>query len=163
MEKEQKKVSIILPTYNGSKYIAQAIKSFLNQKYSNIELVIVDDGSTDGVDAIINRHRDKRIIYVKHEKNMGLSAALNTGFALSSGDFLTWQSDDNFFHEKAIEKMVAFLQKHKDIFFVYSNFYLIDEEGRILKSFKVGSPKTLDIGNRIGSCFLYRREVYKKI
>lgn len=160
---EQPLVSIILPTYNGSSHIKQSIDSCLEQTYKKLELIIVDDGSFDETADIIKSYSDSRIKYFKHEKNLGLSKALNTGFALASGDFLTWQSDDNFFHIRAVARMVDFLEKNKDIDFVYTNFYFINEKGRILKSFKVGSPKTLDSGNRIGVCFLYRRIVYERL
>jgi glycosyltransferase involved in cell wall biosynthesis len=68
MDEHWPKVSIILPTYNGSKYLRQAIDSCLKQTYKNIELIIVDDGSTDGSPKIIRSYNDSRIIYIRHEK-----------------------------------------------------------------------------------------------
>lgn len=156
-------VSIILPTYNGSSYIKQSIDSCLGQTYKNFELIIVDDCSSDETVNIIKSYSDPRIKYFKHERNLGLPRALNTGFENAKGEYLTWTSDDNFFHVDAIAKMVSILEKNKDIGFVYANFYLIDEKGKIFKSYRVGSSKSLDRGNLIGACFLYRREVYEKI
>ncbi|MCX6718067.1 MAG: glycosyltransferase [Candidatus Staskawiczbacteria bacterium] len=156
-------VSIVLPTCNGSRYLKQSIDSCLNQTYKNLELIIVDDGSSDNTADIIKSYSDRRIRYFKHEKNLGLPAALNTGFAKSAGEYLTWTSDDNFYAKKAIARMAEVLEKNKDIGFVYANFYLIDEAGKILKPLRAGSPKSLDNNNFIGACFLYRREVYEKI
>jgi len=78
MNRISSKVSIVLPTYNGAKYIRQSIDSCLNQTYKNIELIIVNDGSTDGTPEIIRSYEDGRIKYLTHEKNKGLPHALNT-------------------------------------------------------------------------------------
>jgi glycosyltransferase involved in cell wall biosynthesis len=162
MNKILSKVSIVLPTYNGAKYIRKSIDSCLNQTYKNLELIIVDDGSTDKTYEIIKSFRDKRIKYIKHKKNKGLPFALNTGFANSTGDYLTWTSDDNFYTEKAIEKMLIFLNK-SNIDLVYTDYfnYLTEIDKKIL----VKLPDKLDLkkGNLVGPCFLYTRRVYENI
>jgi glycosyltransferase involved in cell wall biosynthesis len=84
------KVSIVLPTLNGEKYIRQSIESCLNQTYSNLELIIVDGGSTDGTLDVINEIRDARIRLVHQPPNSGrLPGALNLGFRETIGEFLT--------------------------------------------------------------------------
>src|SRR5262245_61923913 len=92
-------VSIVLPTYNGSRFLAESIQSCLDQTYPDFELIIVDDCSTDVTPAIIAEFsaRDSRVHTVRHEKNKKLPGALNTGMALSRGRFLTWTSDDNLY------------------------------------------------------------------
>lgn len=157
------KVSIILPTYNGAKYIKASIDSCLNQTYKNIELIIVDDGSIDKTKDIIEAYNDERIKYIKHNKNLGLAEALNTGFANSTGEYLTWTSDDNIYAPNSIETMVNFLNTHSEIAFVYANFYFIDENGEVLQPQKVESPEKLKDRNCIGPCFLYRKEVHETI
>jgi glycosyltransferase involved in cell wall biosynthesis len=117
-------VSIVLPTYNGSRYIQQSIDSCLNQTYSNIELIIVDDGSTDCTEQIINSYTDNRIRYIQHQKNAGLPTALNTGVAHATGDYLTWTSDDNFYAPQAIETQLTFLLKNK-YDFVYCDIFVM--------------------------------------
>src|SRR3989304_1114440 len=112
------KVSIVLPTYNGARYIRQSIDSCVHQTYRNIELIIVDDASTDNTPEIIASYKDERIKYFRHEKNMGLPHALNAGFAEANGDCLTWTSDDNYYAKEAIEKMLSFLIK-KSSSFIY--------------------------------------------
>ena len=155
------KVSIVLPTYNGAKYLRQSIDSCLNQTYKNIELIIVDDASMDETPDIIKSYQDERIKYIRHDKNKCLPHALNTGFTMVTGEYLTWTSDDNYYAEDAIESMVALLQINKTIDFVYANYYAINDNGAVLQSVSVGPSESLKEYNCIGPCFLYRREVYE--
>lgn len=159
----RKKVSIILPTYNGIRYIKQSIDSCLNQIYKNIELIIVDDGSSENIKKIIDSYKDDRVFYFRHDKNLGLPSALNTGFFHSTGEYLTWTSDDNYYNSKAIDTMVKYLEEKSDIDFIYTNYYVINEKNKIIGSMKVGSPRVLDYKDCVGACFLYRRKVYEKI
>ena len=163
MNESSPKVSIVLPTYNGAKYIWQSIDSCLNQTHKNIELIIVDDGSIDETYQIIRSHQDKRVKYIRHEKNKGLPRALNAGFAKATGEYLTWTSDDNYYAKKAIEKMLSFL-KNKPCEFVYCDFYIFNENkisGRNL----IASPDSLNLkdNNFIGPCFLYSAKVKEVI
>ncbi len=160
---ESKKVSIVLPTYNGKRYIRETISSCLGQIYSNLELIVVDDASSAEIFQIINSYSDKRIKYLRNKTNLGLSEALNKGFTISSGQYLTWQSDDNFYSPKAIAVMVEALEKNPKIDFVYANFYLIDEKGEIMGRGKTASPRILARYNCVGPCFLYRRMVYDRL
>jgi len=157
------KVSIILPTYNGAKYIRQSIDSCLNQTYKNIELIIVDDGSINETPAIIKSYQDDRIKYIRHKKKRGLPHALNTGFAKSTGEYLTWTSDDNYYAENAVGFMLALLRTNRKIDFVYSNFYIINDDNGLLQSVYVLPGKNLKEYNCIGPCFLYRRKIYEVI
>lgn len=157
------KVSIVLPTYNGAKYIKQSIDSCLKQTYSNLELIIVDDGSSNEISQIIKSYSDPRIKYFKHKRNLGLAQALNTGFAHAKGEYLTWISDDNFYLPEAVECMVKELEANPKVDFIYANYYVINEKGKLLRSARVGLIKNLDRHNCIGPCFLYRRKIYEKI
>jgi hypothetical protein len=157
------KVSIVLPTYNGTRYIHKSIESCLNQTYSNIEVLLVDDGSTVDISGIVNSFGDSRLRYIRHEINRGLSEALNTGFKASTGKYLTWTSDDNYYADNAIERMVAFLQSYPKIDFVYADLYRIDECDNVLSVQRNKPPDSLKIHNFIGACFLYRRNVYETI
>jgi glycosyltransferase involved in cell wall biosynthesis len=157
------KVSIVLPTYNGAKYIRQSIDSCLNQTYQNIELIIVDDGSTDETSDLIKSYKDERIRYLRHEKNKGLPHALNTGFTHTTGEYLTWTSDDNLYAENAIEKMLSFL-KNKNCLFVYCDFYQFKDDNLWNQNMvKLPEVIALENGNRIGPCFLYSRKVMENI
>jgi glycosyltransferase involved in cell wall biosynthesis len=157
------KVSIVLPTHNGFRYLRQSIDSCLNQTYSNIELIVVDDGSTDETSAILQSYDDPRLIVLRHETNRGLPAALNTGFAHASGQYLTWTSDDNYHAPEAIKTLVEFLELHPDVDFVYANYWRIDDQGQIIGEVDVAPIEALKEYNCVGPCFLYRREVHESI
>jgi len=163
MSKKPPKVSIILPTHNGSHYIHQSVESCLNQTYANIELIVINDGSTDDTEKIIDAFADERIHQTILPKNQGIVSALNLGFLKSTGDFLTWTSDDNYYALNAIEVMLKVLTEKKDVDFVYSNYHMIDEENKALRAGHVEEPEGLDEDNYIGGCFLYRRKVYEEI
>lgn len=157
-----KKVSIILPTFNGQKYIRQAIDSCLNQTYGNLELIIINDGSFDKTEEIIKSYASTKIKYFKNEKNMGLARSLNIGFKNASGEYLTWASDDNYYSPEAIETMARALEENHKTSFVYSNFFQVDEAGNVKKHFRVPGPGYIGIKNCIGPAFLYKREVYEQ-
>lgn len=163
MMEPPEKVSIVLPTYNGAKYLKQSIDSCLNQTYRNIELIIVDDGSMDETPDIIKSYQDERMKYIRHKKNKGLSHALNTGFTKATGEYLTWTSDDNFYAKNAVGSMIALLQTNKKIDFLYANYYIINDDSEVLQSVSVGQSKELRECNCIGPCFLYRRKIYEVI
>ena len=157
------KVSIILPTYNGSKYVRASIESCLKQTYKNFELIIVDDCSTDETPQVIQSYKDGRIKYVRNAQNQRLPRSLNIGFKQATGEYLTWTSDDNQFLPTAIEEMLSFLQANPDADFVYTDLYILDfETGQTLIR---QLPSKMEIGklNRIGACYLYTRKVYESI
>jgi len=160
-------VSVVLPTYKRAHLLAQAIRSVLDQTHTHLELIVVDDNSPDDTAAVVQSFDDPRIRYVKNDPNLKLPRALNRGFALARGDYLTWTSDDNLFIENAIEKMVNRLQAG-DCDFVYADYYLFSEqdaEGRPLDVHhdKLPDSMQLEKGNHIGACFLYTRKVYEEI
>jgi GT2 family glycosyltransferase len=159
------KVSIVLPTHNGSRYLRQSIQSCLDQSHRNLELIVVDDGSMEDIRAVVGEFTDPRIQYIRHATNQGLPAALNTGFARASGAYLTWTSDDNYYSPDAIERMARFLQRHSDVAFVYASAHIIDEisEGRPTRVQRPYPPADLINQNSVGGCFLYTREVYLAI
>jgi glycosyltransferase involved in cell wall biosynthesis len=156
-------VSIVLPTYNGSRYIAQSINSCLDQSYKNIELIIVDDCSIDNTPKIVASYTDKRIKYIRHKINKGLPAALNTGFASSNGEYLTWTSDDNFYDKEAVSVLAGYLKKEK-CDYVYADFYLFrDEDAQNAKIIKLPEADQLKNRNVVGPCFMYTKKVKETI
>ena len=160
---EDKLVSIVLPTYNGSKYIRQSIDSCLNQTYKNLELIVVDDCSSDNTGDIVKSYSDARVIYIRNEKNLKLPSSLNVGFKKSKGSYLTWTSDDNYYAPNAIEEMLSALEPNSKTGLVYANYYLINEAGEAVRQMKVARPAVLQRYNCIGACFLYRRAAYEKV
>lgn len=157
------KVSIVLPTYNGTRYLARAIASCLGQTYKNIELIIVDDCSTDSTPDVVRSFNDPRIRYVRNERNQKLPRSLNIGFAQASGEYLTWTSDDNEFLPEAIETMLMYLKEHRDVDFVYTdNLAKYWDTGETEKR-NISGPEEIGERNCIGACYLYTRRVYETI
>ncbi len=109
------KVSIVIPVYNGANYVAEAIESALAQTYKNLEVVVVNDGSTDnGATEEAIKPYTNRIVYVKKE-NGGISSALNVGIKTMTGDYFSWLSHDDLYSPDKIEKQVALIQSPSDI------------------------------------------------
>lgn len=158
-------VSIILPTFNGSKYLAEAIDSCLAQTYRDWELIVVDDCSQDATPQIIADYaaRDPRIRSIRHEANWKLPHALNTGHAAAAGEYLTWTSDDNRFLPHALQQMTNFLQRRPEIGLVYANCIVIDDLGRGVDDYPVRPASALAYLNAVGPCFLYRKGVYETV
>ena len=163
-------VSIILPTYNGSKYIRQSIESCLCQTYDNIELIIVDDCSTDDTPKIIREfaHSDKRVRLIQNSENRKLPASLNIGHQYARGNYITWTSDDNFYYPSAIQEMIShMLTLHADI--VFANMDIVDKDGKLDGEryygghYRTGPSDELPLKNPIGACFLYTENVYQVV
>lgn len=157
-------VSIVLPTYNGTRYIRQSIQSCLEQSYAHLELIVVDDGSAVDMRSIVGEFADHRIRYIRHQKNQGLPATLNTGFAAATGSYLTWTSDDNYYAPHAIARLAQFLRRYRHVDFVYSSQFIVDESQQGSTRVRHALPPSdLKRQNNIGGCFMYRRQVYAEI
>lgn len=105
-------VSIVIPLYNGSNYVEQAIKSALAQTYENIEIVVVNDGSTDegAGRTVCDKYTDKIVYYEK--ENGGCASALNYGIAKAKGEFISWLSHDDLYYPQKVEKQIAIYEKY---------------------------------------------------
>jgi glycosyltransferase involved in cell wall biosynthesis len=158
-------VSIVMPVFNGARYLRESLDSILAQTHSSWQLVIVDDGSTDETPRIVGDYvrRDSRVETVRHERNRGVFAGLNTGFARARGDYLTWTSDDNRYAPGAFAEMGLVLGVRPDIDLVYSDYTIIDEHGNAVSEVRVPDVSQLVYQNVIGGCFLYRRRVYDEL
>lgn len=151
-------VSIVLPTYNGSKYLQASIDSCLAQTFADFELIIVDDSSTDKTPEIIKCYKDPRIRYHRNEVNQRLPRSLNIGFSLARGEYLTWTSDDNFYLPDAIEKMLRCLNE-KGGEFVYADIYALQgDDVPGAKHEKLPDCEKLVDANCVRACFLYTRK-----
>lgn len=159
------KVSIVLPTYNGERFICASIESVINQTYENWELIIVDDGSSDSTPKIIQQYaeKDSRIKVITNSINQNLPNSLNIGFKQAEGEYYTWTSDDNIYKPKAIEVMVNLLNENSNIDLVSLNYDFIDERDNYVKSF-IAKPQKRNIHdlvktNNIGACFMYKKGI----
>lgn len=107
-------ISVILPTYNRAKEISKSIESVLNQTYHDFELIIIDDGSTDNTQEIVEKYQDKRIRYIKNTTSKhGVSTARNIGIRESAGEYITFNDSDDVFYLDKLEKQLAFLENEK--------------------------------------------------
>lgn len=155
-------VSIVLPVYNGSVGLAEAVESCLNQSYRNLELIVVDDASTDNTPEIISEYasNDGRVRRIRHDTNKRLPAALNSGFAVARGELLTWTSHDNLYRPLAVATMANFLEANPDVAVVYAGYTFIDSDGNVLGRMTAPPPTELPYRNAVGACFLYRRSFH---
>ncbi len=139
-EKKGSLVSVVIPSYNRGHILSRAISSVLSQTYENIELIIVDDGSTDDTEKVVATFQDCRLRYLCHSENKGISAARNTGIKESKGDFIALlDSDDEFLPDKIRKSLEIFLNDRKDVGAVCSR-YLRAEQGKKLTKSKRNSP-----------------------
>lgn len=102
-------VSIVMPVYNGEKFLKEAITSILNQTYSNFEFIIINDGSIDNSEEIILSFTDSRIVYVKNPENYKLIKTLNIGFSMAKGKYIARMDADDVSHPERLHKQVQFL------------------------------------------------------
>ncbi|HER24648.1 MAG TPA: glycosyltransferase family 2 protein, partial [Candidatus Atribacteria bacterium] len=119
-------------TYNRAHLIGRAIQSILNQTYQDFELIIVNDGSTDKTEDIIRKFQehDKRIKYIKHEKNKGGSAARNTGIKLAIGEYIAFLDSDDEWLSNKLEKQVMHLKdNYLNAFISYTGYFRINDKG----------------------------------
>lgn len=154
-------ISIILPVYNGEKFLKDSISSCLNQTYTNIELIIVDDCSTDNSLRIAQNFKlkDSRVQIIENESNRKLPYSLNIGHKVSKGELITWTSDDNVYHINALEIM------HKKIFqdsvdLVYCDYLILNQESKIIGQSRLKELEYLLFYGVVGACFLYKKELF---
>jgi glycosyltransferase involved in cell wall biosynthesis len=158
-------VSIILPTYNGAKYLAQSLQSCINQSYKNIDIIIVNDCSTDDTLNIAQSfaEKDERVTIITNSINKKLPLSLNTGFEIAKGDYFTWTSDDNYYALTAIETMVDAITSNK-CGLVYANYTLIDDNGNVSGTKSFGDINQSFVKwEGCGACFLYKSELHKQL
>lgn len=133
-ENNQTKVSIIIPIYNAEKYLQKCLDSIRNQKYTNLEVILVDDGSTDNSTTICDEYEsvDSRFISI-HVQNNGVSNARNIGIKKASGEFLMFVDSDDWLEENSVGILQARMEQNAKIDFIASSYYDIYDERRELQ------------------------------
>lgn len=157
-------VSIILPTYNHLQFLPRAVQSVRAQTFSDFELIIVNDGSTDGTREYLDSLKDPRVRVI-HQENKHLPEALNTGFRAARGELLTWVSSDNYCAPIFIEALAGALDAYPEAGFAYSPFAFIDEHDQITG---IHCDQNLSYHNILAAnpsiaSFMYRRECQEKV
>lgn len=128
------KVSICIPTYNRANFLIYSVNSVLKQTYSDFELIICDDGSTDNTSEIVAQWQDSRIRYIRHPQNIGRSRNMRSGFDGAVGDYFIKFDDDDGLIPEFLEKTVAILNSEPTVDFVCTNHWIIDRDGNKIES-----------------------------
>ncbi|MCC7359779.1 MAG: glycosyltransferase [Anaerolineales bacterium] len=158
-------ISIVLPTLNSAEYLAGAMAGCLGQTHPNLELIVVDGGSTDETLDIVARYMaaDGRVRRLHQPANTGkLPGALNLGFAAARGDYFTWTQGDDYYEPDALAVLLAALTADPALGLAYTGFQFIDEAGQYLRDATLGPPGGLWRTNVVGHCFLYTRAAARR-
>ncbi|MDJ0568546.1 MAG: glycosyltransferase family A protein, partial [Pleurocapsa sp. MO_192.B19] len=123
------KVSIIIPAYNGDRYIAEAIEGILTQTYSDYEIIVVDDGSTDNTRQIIQQYGD-RIQYLS-QTNQGVAASRNLGLKASQGEYIAFLDQDDVFLPHKLASQVTLLDQNPALGIANSGWQIVNEQGEV--------------------------------
>lgn len=153
MKSQERLVSVIMPAYNCEKYIEEAINSVLFQTYSNLELIVIDDGSKDNTVKIIERliKKDSRVKFYKNEKNLGVSATRNKGISLANGDWIAFLDSDDIWEKTKVKKQIKYASDI-NAEFVFTGVSYIDENGKAYKG-------TFEVPNKVTYKKLMRQNV----
>jgi glycosyltransferase involved in cell wall biosynthesis len=182
MTKAPKLVSIVIPCYKGSRFLAETIESCLKQTYRDIEVIVVDDASpqNDAEIAAACADRDSRVRVVRREANGGVSRAYNSGYEVARGEYFTRLSQDDLFREDAIEIMLRHLQAAPpEVGLVYCDMQKVDENGRWLSRWNqaddpysaaphaeiasLPDESALFPTQEVGLCVMWRRSVFEAV
>ena len=168
---EDKKVSIILCFYNEEKYLAKAIDSVLAQTYSNFELIIINDGSSDKSEEIVKSYQDDRIKYVVNKENKRQAYCRNRGLKLATGDYIGFFDGDDIMMPDKMEWQVKYLKEHEDIMLVSGGYAYMDGNGNVDENavmLQYRSDDQIKAFMLFGNCIafagaaLFRREIIDK-
>ncbi|MDG6360461.1 glycosyltransferase family 2 protein [Glaesserella parasuis] len=135
-------VSVIIPCYNAENFVESAVRSIMEQTYSNLEIIVINDCSSDNTGEILKRlaEKDPRIKYIENEQNLKLPKTLNKGIKLSKGEYIARMDADDISFPERLEKQIAFLLSNSEIDLVSTNSQWIDENDDIL-DYRTTHPK----------------------
>ena len=166
---ERKKISVLMTCFNASKYIELSIKSIINQKYKNWELIIVDDFSHDNSVEIIKKINSRKIRLYKLKKHIGRTESLNFGLKKIKSNYVAILDADDISLKNRLSHQINFLSKYKDIDLVGTWASLIDKNGKILKD-RIIKPSLENIKNNMiytnvfsHSSVMFRKKIFKKV
>lgn len=151
IEREAGLVSIIMPSYNTASYIKQTIRSVLDQTYTNWELIIVDDCSTDNTNEVVDTIKDCRIHYFKNEKNSGAAISRNKALREAKGQWIAYLDSDDLWMPEKLEKQIKFMEENGYVF-SYTNYEEIDVDG-YKTGVKVTGPKKITKTGMFNYCW----------
>lgn len=129
------KISIIIPSFNQGKYLEKTLLSVINQNYQNVEIILMDGGSTDNSLEIIKRY-ESHLFYWTSKKDEGQSNAINAGFRLATGRFKTWLNSDDVLLPNSLHNLNSYVQKNSECRWFLGNLLWIDKDDKILRAGK---------------------------
>ncbi len=139
-----KKFSVVMPVYNVEQFVADAIRSVLNQTYPHFELIIIDDCSPDNSVAICQSFTDSRIKIISHKSNKGLAASRNTGIRAACGDFIAFLDSDDLWHPEKLERHLCHLELNPGVGLSFSRSAFIDYQGNPTDCFQMPRLTNID-------------------
>ena len=159
-------ISVYITNYNYEKFIAKSILSVLNQSYKNIELIIIDDGSTDNSKKIIQTFNDSRIVKKMYNQNIGLNKSNNLAIKNAKGRYIIRLDADDYFHKNALKTFVDHIRKNINSSLIYPDYYIINENG-----FKLSRVKRENFKDKVsmldlpahGACTMFKTSTLRKI
>lgn len=149
-------VSVIMPAHNSAVFISESINSVLQQTHVNIELIVIDDGSTDETVSIVKGliQKDPRILLLENQKNLGPGPSRNAGIKAAKGDFIAFLDSDDLWLTYKLEKQLRFMKEH-NLSMCFSSYLLIDETGtrlnKIIEALPVLTYPKLLLSNYVGN------------
>jgi glycosyltransferase involved in cell wall biosynthesis len=153
------KVSVVIPVHNCERYVREAIDSVLNQTYKDVEVIVINDGSTDKTEEMLREYGDK--IGWKSQENKGQASAVNEGFRMAKGEYIAYLDADDVCLPERFDNQVRYLDDHGDVGLVYSDCYQIDEYGKIVRTIRSRPHDKFVLlqGNYVArSAVMHRRE-----
>ena len=161
------RVSIVIPSYNHLHYLPRALDTALDQTFEDIEVIVVNDGSTDGTKQWLDAYRHPKLRVI-HQENKGPAEAINTGIRAAAGEYVTWMSADNYCANYFVEAFAAALDSNPDNAFAYSPYYVIDAKDRITSIYFASVIALRELVTRSGhhrgnASFMYRKSVHSDV
>lgn len=164
------KFSLIIPAYNVEKYIKKCLDSVLNQTYTNYEIIIINDGSTDNTSKILESYKSNKKIKIINQENKGLSSARNTGVSNAKGDYILFIDSDDFIEKELLETLNKTI---KDEDLIRFQIRTLDETNKIIKEYKEETFNNLngiEAFNKLSKynlvelavCYAYKKETFLK-
>jgi len=122
------KISICIPTYNRSNYLKMCLNSVVSSEYENLEVIVSDNASQDNTTEVVNSFSDKRLKYIRNEKNIGAELNILNLIANSTGDFIFFLTDDDLLNDSAISQTIQIIQEHPDVGIIMSKMNILDDK-----------------------------------